>query len=88
MKKRFLRVEGSQAERVGGAVGTLSDPPFGKVWPFGKAWHDRYLTALRIDPKERLAVMFRSQGIGSEARLTLRHDLRTLIQAAMTGTCA
>jgi CubicO group peptidase (beta-lactamase class C family) len=47
-------------------------------------WGGAASTAFWIDPKEELAVVFMTQVIGSEARLTLRRDLRTLVYAAMT----
>ena len=45
-------------------------------------------SAFWIDPKEELAVVFMTQVIGSEARLTLRRDLRTLVYSAMTESFA
>ena len=47
-------------------------------------WGGAAATAFWIDPKEKLTVVFMTQVIGSEARLTLRRDLRTLVYAAMT----
>jgi CubicO group peptidase (beta-lactamase class C family) len=47
-------------------------------------WGGAASTAFWIDPKEDLAVVFMTQVLGSEARLTLRRDLRTLVYAAMT----
>jgi CubicO group peptidase (beta-lactamase class C family) len=47
-------------------------------------WGGAASTAFWIDPKEDLAVVFMTQVIGSEARLTLRRDLRTLVYSAMT----
>ena len=47
-------------------------------------WGGAAATAFWIDPKEKLTVVFMTQVIGSEARLTLRRDLRTLIYSAMT----
>ena len=44
--------------------------------------------AFWIDPKEELTVVFMTQVIGSEARLTLRRDLRTLVYSAMTESFA
>lgn len=46
-------------------------------------WGGAAATAFWIDPKEELAVVFMTQVIGSEVRLTLRRDLRTLVYAAM-----
>jgi CubicO group peptidase (beta-lactamase class C family) len=51
-------------------------------------WGGAAATAFWIDPKEELTVVFMTQVIGSEARLTLRRDLRTLVYAAMTETFA
>ena len=51
-------------------------------------WGGAAATAFWIDPKEKLAVVFMTQVIGSPARLTLRRDLRTLVYAAMTETFA
>ncbi|MBV8130958.1 MAG: beta-lactamase family protein [Alphaproteobacteria bacterium] len=47
-------------------------------------WGGAAATAFWIDPKEELTVVFMTQVIGSEARLTLRRDLRTLVYSAMT----
>ena len=47
-------------------------------------WGGAASTAFWIDPKEELAVVFMTQVIGSDARLTLRRDLRTMVYAAMT----
>jgi CubicO group peptidase (beta-lactamase class C family) len=51
-------------------------------------WGGAASTAFWIDPKEELAVVFMTQVIGSDARLTLRRDLRTLVYSAMTETFA
>jgi CubicO group peptidase (beta-lactamase class C family) len=51
-------------------------------------WGGAASTAFWIDPREELAVVFMTQVIGSEARLTLRRDLRTLVYAAMTESFA
>jgi CubicO group peptidase (beta-lactamase class C family) len=51
-------------------------------------WGGAAATAFWIDPKEALTVVFMTQVIGSEARLTLRRDLRTLVYAAMTESFA
>jgi CubicO group peptidase (beta-lactamase class C family) len=48
------------------------------------AWGGAASTAFWIDPKEDLAVVFMTQVMGSDARLTLRRDLRTLVYSAMT----
>ena len=51
-------------------------------------WGGAAATAFWIDPKEQLTVVFMTQVIGSEARLTLRRDLRTLVYSAMTESLA
>ncbi len=51
-------------------------------------WGGAAATAFWIDPKEDLAVVFMTQVIGSDARLTLRRDLRTLVYSAMTESFA
>ena len=51
-------------------------------------WGGAAATAFWIDPKEELSVVFMTQVIGSEARLTLRRDLRTLVYSAMTESFA
>jgi CubicO group peptidase (beta-lactamase class C family) len=51
-------------------------------------WGGAAATAFWIDPKEELAVVFMTQVIGSEARLTLRRDLRTLVYSAITESFA
>ena len=51
-------------------------------------WGAAASTALWIDPKEDLAVVFMTQVIGGDARLTLRRDLRTLVYSAMTESFA
>ena len=47
-------------------------------------WGGAASTAFWIDPKEELAVVFMTQVLGSDVRLTLRRDLRTLVYSAMT----
>jgi len=47
-------------------------------------WGGAASTAFWIDPLEELAVVFMTQVIGADARLTLRRDLRTLVYSAMT----
>jgi len=47
-------------------------------------WGGAASTAFWIDPKEDLAVVFMTQVVGTDARLTLRRDLRTLVYSAMT----
>jgi CubicO group peptidase (beta-lactamase class C family) len=51
-------------------------------------WGGAAATAFWIDPKEELTVVFMTQVIGGEARLTLRRDLRTLVYSAMTESFA
>ncbi len=51
-------------------------------------WGGAAATAFWIDPEEELTVVFMTQVIGSEARLTLRRDLRTLVYSAMTESFA
>jgi CubicO group peptidase (beta-lactamase class C family) len=51
-------------------------------------WGGAAATAFWVDPKEELTVVFMTQVIGSEARLTLRRDLRTLVYSAMTESFA
>jgi CubicO group peptidase (beta-lactamase class C family) len=51
-------------------------------------WGGAASTAFWIDPKEDLAVVFMTQVIGTDARLTLRRDLRTLVYSAMTDSFA
>ncbi|HEY0183741.1 MAG TPA: serine hydrolase domain-containing protein [Rhodopila sp.] len=51
-------------------------------------WGGAASTAFWIDPQEELAVVFMTQVIGSDARLTLRRDLRTLVYSAMTDSFA
>ena len=47
-------------------------------------WGGAASTAFWIDPAEDFAVVFMTQVMGTDARLTLRRDLRTLAYAAMT----
>ena len=47
-------------------------------------WGGAASTAFWIDPGEDLAVVFMTQVMGTDARLTLRRDLRTLVYSAMT----
>jgi CubicO group peptidase (beta-lactamase class C family) len=47
-------------------------------------WGGAASTAFWIDPKEDMAVVFMTQVMGTDARLTLRRDLRTLAYSAMT----
>jgi CubicO group peptidase (beta-lactamase class C family) len=51
-------------------------------------WGGAAATAFWIDPREELTVVFMTQVIGSEARLTLRRDLRTLVYSAVTESFA
>jgi CubicO group peptidase (beta-lactamase class C family) len=48
-------------------------------------WGGAAATAFWIDPQEDLAVVFMTQVLGSEARLALRRDLRTLIYSAIVS---
>jgi CubicO group peptidase (beta-lactamase class C family) len=52
------------------------------------AWGGAASTAFWVDPKEELAVVFMTQVMGTDARLTLRRDLRTLVYSAMTESLA
>jgi CubicO group peptidase (beta-lactamase class C family) len=47
-------------------------------------WGGAASTAFWIDPKEDLTVVFMTQVMGTDARLTLRRDLRTLVYSALT----
>jgi len=51
-------------------------------------WGGAASTAFWIDPQEDLAVVFMTQVMGTDARLTLRRDLRTLVYSAMTESYA
>jgi CubicO group peptidase (beta-lactamase class C family) len=51
-------------------------------------WGGAASTAFWIDPKEDLTVVFMTQVMGSDVRLTLRRDLRTLVYSAMTESFA
>jgi CubicO group peptidase (beta-lactamase class C family) len=51
-------------------------------------WGGAASTAFWIDPKEELTVVFMTQVMGSDARLTLRRDLRTLVYSAITESLA
>jgi CubicO group peptidase (beta-lactamase class C family) len=51
-------------------------------------WGGAASTAFWIDPKEKLTVVFMTQVMGSDVRLTLRRDLRTLVYSAMTESFA
>jgi CubicO group peptidase (beta-lactamase class C family) len=51
-------------------------------------WGGAASTAFWIDPVEDMAVVFMTQVMGSDARLTLRRDLRTLVYSAMTESYA
>lgn len=51
-------------------------------------WGGAASTAFWVDPKEDLAVVFMTQVLGTDARLTLRRDLRTLVYSAMTESYA
>jgi CubicO group peptidase (beta-lactamase class C family) len=51
-------------------------------------WGGAASTVFWIDHKEELAVVFMTQVLFSDARLTLRRDLRTLVYSAMTESFA
>ena len=51
-------------------------------------WGGAASTAFWIDPKEELTVVFMTQVMGTDARLTLRRDLRTLVYSAITESFA
>ncbi len=51
-------------------------------------WGGAASTAFWIDPTEDLAVVFMTQVMGSDSRLTLRRDLRTLVYSSMTESFA
>jgi CubicO group peptidase (beta-lactamase class C family) len=51
-------------------------------------WGGAAATAFWIDPREELTVVFMTQVIGSQVRLTLRRDLRTLVYSAITDSFA
>jgi CubicO group peptidase (beta-lactamase class C family) len=51
-------------------------------------WGGAAATAFWIDPMEELTVVFMTQVMGSDARLTLRRDLRTLVYSAITESYA
>ena len=51
-------------------------------------WGGAASTAFWIDPTEHLAVVFMTQVIGTDARLTLRRDMRTLVYSAFTESHA
>jgi len=51
-------------------------------------WGGAASTAFWIDPTEDLTVVFMTQVMGTDARLTLRRDLRTLVYSAMTESNA
>jgi len=51
-------------------------------------WGGAASTAFWIDPKEDLTVVFMTQVMGSDARLTLRRDLRTLVYSSITESFA
>ena len=51
-------------------------------------WGGAASTAFWIDPIENLTVVFMTQVMGTDARLTLRRDLRTLVYSAITESYA
>ncbi|HXC55742.1 MAG TPA: serine hydrolase domain-containing protein [Rhizomicrobium sp.] len=70
--------------------GVTMDPTLTRVpgTPGEFFWGGAASTAFWIDPKEDLAVVFMTQVMGTDARLTLRRDLRTLVYSAMTQSFA
>lgn len=70
--------------------GVTVDPTLTRVpgTPGEFFWGGAASTAFWIDPKEDLAVVFMTQVMGTDARLTLRRDLRTLVYSAMTESYA
>ncbi len=66
--------------------GVTMDPTLTRIpgTPGEFFWGGAASTAFWIDPKEDLAVVFMTQVMGTDARLTLRRDLRTLAYSAMT----
>jgi len=66
--------------------GVTMDPALTRIpgTPGEFFWGGAASTAFWIDPKEDLAVVFMTQVMGTDARLTLRRDLRTLVYSAMT----
>src|SRR5436305_1818545 len=65
---------------LGSLVQKLSGQTVGEYF-----WGGAAATAFWIDPKEDLAVVFMTQVLGTEARLTLRRDLRTLVYSAIVN---
>jgi CubicO group peptidase (beta-lactamase class C family) len=67
--------------------GVTMDPSLTRVpgTPGEFFWGGAASTAFWIDPKEDLAVVFMTQVMGTDARLTLRRDLRTLVYSAFTS---
>ncbi len=70
--------------------GVTMDPALTRIpgTPGEYFWGGAASTAFWIDPKEDLAVVFMTQVMGTDARLTLRRDLRTLVYSAMTESNA
>jgi CubicO group peptidase (beta-lactamase class C family) len=66
--------------------GVTMDPALTRVpgTPGEFFWGGAASTAFWVDPKEELTVVFMTQVMGTDARLTLRRDLRTLVYSAMT----
>jgi CubicO group peptidase (beta-lactamase class C family) len=77
---------------IGFSIGCGVTLDLGKTLLPGSAgeyfWGGAASTAFWIDPKEDLTVVFMTQVMGSNARLTLRRDLRTLVYSAMTEAYA
>src|SRR5579871_1696142 len=70
--------------------GVTMDPALTRIpgTPGEFFWGGAASTAFWIDPKEELTVVFMTQVMGTDARLTLRRDLRTLVYSAMTESYA
>jgi CubicO group peptidase (beta-lactamase class C family) len=70
--------------------GVTMDPTLTRIpgTPGEFFWGGAASTAFWIDPIEDLAVVFMTQVMGTDARLTLRRDLRTLVYSAMTESFA
>jgi CubicO group peptidase (beta-lactamase class C family) len=66
--------------------GVTMDPALTRVpgTPGEFFWGGAASTAFWIDPKEQLTVVFMTQVMGTDARLTLRRDLRTMVYSGMT----
>ena len=74
----------ASASRSAAASTSTSPRPACRARSASIFWGGAASTAFWIDPKEDLTVVFMTQVIGTDARLTLRRDLRTLVYSAMT----